>query len=142
MIGKNIAVTEDIVVTTISEVITVLTPIDHDPVNVTSADHAVERLTLVDLVTRPIEEVRVNAVAVAVLGTVASSLMIVYMAGIVDTTVVIGIDVIMSVIVPILRLIGAPGIQVTTIPGDVDTTHEISVRTRHRRDLTSTHVAS
>ena len=127
---------ENIVVPTIIEVITDLTPIDHDPVNVTSADHAVERLTLVDLVTRPIEEVRVNAVAVAVLGTVASNLMIVHMEGIVDTTVVIGIDVIMSVIVPILRLIGAPGVQVTTIPGDVDTTREISVHTRHRRELT------
>ena len=56
--------------------------------------------------------------------------------GVVETTVVIGIDVIMSVIVPIISLIGAQGVQVTTIPGDVDTTREISVRTRHRRELT------
>ena len=116
--------------------ITDLRPIDHDLVNVTLADRAVVRLTPTGLVIRPIEEMRVNAVAVAVLGTVASSLMIVHMEGIVDTTVVIGIDVIMSVIVPILRLIGAPGVQVATIPGDVNTTHEISVRTRRRRDMT------
>ena len=110
--------------------------IDHDLVNVTPADHAVERLTLVGLVIRPIEEMRVTAVAVAVLGTVDSSLMIAQMEVIDDTKVVIVIDVSMSVIVPILRLIGAPGVQVTTIPGDVDTTHEIRVRTRRRRDLT------
>ena len=135
-IAEKTADANEDIVPTIIEVITDLSTIGHDPVNVTSADHAVERLTLVDLVIRPIEEVRVNAVAVAVLGTVASSLMIVHMEGIVDTTVVIGIDVIMSVIVPILRLIGAPGVQVTMIPGDEDTTHEISVRTRHRQDLT------
>jgi hypothetical protein len=127
---------EDIGITTIYEMITDLKPIGHDLVTVTLADREVERLTPMGLVIRPIEEVRVNAVAVAVLGTVASSLMIVHMEGVVETTVVIGIDVIMSVIVPILRLIGAPGVQVTTIPGDVDTTREISVRTRHRQDLT------
>ena len=136
VIRKVITIAEAIVLGLITERITVLTLIDHDPVNVTLADRAVERLTLVDLINRPIEEVGVNAVAVAALGTVASSLMIVHMEEVVDTTVVIGIGVIMSVIVPILRLIGAPGVQVTTIPGDVDTTHEISVRTRRRRDLT------
>jgi hypothetical protein len=138
-IAENTAdAAEDIVVTTIFEAITDLRPIDHDRVNVTLADRAVERLTLLGLVIRPIEGVRMNAVAVAVavLGTVASSLMIVAMEVIVDTTVVVVIDVIMSVIIPILRLIGAPGVQVTTIPGDVNTTHEISVRTRRRRDLT------
>jgi hypothetical protein len=126
----------DIVPTTIFEVITDLRPIDHDLVNVTLADRVVVRLTPKRLVNRPIEEAMVGAVAVAALGTVDSSLMIVNMAVIDDTTLVIVIDVIMSVIVPILRLIGAPGDQVTTIPGDVDTTHAISVRTRRRRDLT------
>jgi hypothetical protein len=131
-----VAMRENIAVTTISEVITNLRQIGHDLVNVTLADRAVVHLTPMRLVNRPIEEAMVGAVAVAVLGTVASSLMIVGMEVIVDTTLVIVIDVIMSVIVPILRLIGAPGDQVTTIPGDVDTTHAISVRTRRRRDLT------
>ena len=133
--GVAIAIA-DIFLTTIFEVITDLMPIGHDLVNVTLVDRAVVRLTPTGLVIRPIEEMRVTAVAVAVLGTVDSSLMIAQMEVIVDTTVVDGIDVIMSVIVPILRLIGAPGVQVTTIPGDEDTTHEISVRTRHRQDLT------
>jgi hypothetical protein len=131
-----VAMRERIVVPTIYEVITDLRPIDHDLVNVTLADRAVVRRTPTGLVIRPIEAVRVNAVAVAVLGTVASSLMIVHMEVIVDTTVVIVIDVSMSVVVPIIRPIGAPGVQVTTIPGDVDTTHEISVRTRRRREPT------
>jgi hypothetical protein len=126
----------NIFLTTIFEVITDPMPIGHDFVNVTLVDRAVVRLTPTGLVIRPIEEMRVNAVAVAVLGTVDSSLMIAQMEVIVDTTVVDGIDVIMSVIVPILRLIGALGVQVTMIPGDEDTTHEISVRTRHRQDLT------
>jgi hypothetical protein len=117
-------------------VITDLRPIDHDLVNVTLADRAVVRLTPTGLVIRPIEEMRVNAVAVAVLGTVASSLMIEQMEVIVDTTVVIVIDVSMSVVVPIIRPIGAPGVQVTTTTSDVETTHEISVRTRRRREPT------
>ena len=96
--------------------ITDLKPIDHDLVNVTLADRAVVHLTPEGLVIRPIKAVRVNAVAVAVLGTVASSLMIEQMEVIVDTTVVIVIDVSMSVVVPIIRPIGAPGVQVTTIP--------------------------
>ena len=136
VIRKVITIAEAIVLGLITERITVLTLIDHDPVNVTLADRAVVRLTPKRLVNRPIEEAMVGAVAVAVLGTVASSLMIVGMEVIVDTTLVIVIDVIMSVTVPILRLIGAPGVQVTTIPSDVDTTHAISVRTRLRRDLT------
>ncbi len=133
---KTAYTNEDIVVPTIFEVITDLRLIDHDLVNVTLADRAVVRLTPTGLVIRPIEAVRVNAVAVAVLGTVASSLMIVHVEVVVDTTVVIVIDVSMSVVVPIIRPIGAPGVQVTTTPGDVDTTHEISVRTRRRREPT------